>query len=383
MKRLSVLVLAAIACSGFVACARSDNSANAPSYDMVALSVDDTDAAAPSATSAGAGLTASPDGMGEDPCHPHLFSRTRQVVLNLNVLSYKLLSHVSDVLSRSKPLSIGETDTWKHDGKSGLQRQFMLTKTGADSYSFELQFAAAGSSDFVTVFSGALVHKGASAADAGVAVLQETTGTMRFDFSALASVAPEEKESGQIAYAFDRTVDPSKPGKGVKKAITVTFTNFMFSPSDPHGPRNGSYSYVGEPGNGGTLSYQDSLALLCPANPSSLDANTVTEARWYYDASDSLIHGRADAKATSGQIPAGDSYVGVACHTGPAPTQANENAYWMMKLEDAGGVTLSGSVHEQKSGSAPCDPVFGAVPSLTGSANDYSFGGALTFPNEW
>lgn len=383
MKRLSVLVLAAIACSGFVACARYDNSANAPSYDMVALSVDDTDAAAPSATSVTADLTASPELMGEDPCHPHLFSRTRQVVLNLNVLSYKLLSHVSDVLSRAKPLSIGETDTWKHDGKSGIQRQFMLTKTAADSYSFELQFAAAGSTDFVTVFSGALVHQAASAADAGVAVLQETTGTMMFDFSALSSVVPAEKESGQISYAFDRTVDPSKPGKGVKKAISVTFTNFMFSPSDPHGPRNGSYAYVGEPGNGGTLRYQDSLALLCPANPSRLDANAVTEARWYYDASDSLIHGRADAKANAGQIPAGDTFVGVACHIGPRPTPVNENAYWMMKLEDAGGATLAGSVHEQESGATPCDPVFGAVPSLTGSANDYTFGGALTFPNEW
>ena len=390
MKNSSVLFLVAAISAGSIACGGSQSNdssvaASAPSYDMVALSVDDSDAAAPTATTVTSELTTNSPDLPTDPCHPHLFSRTRQVVLNLNILSYKLLSHVADVITATASDPSGNTYTWEKVGAGGIERKFSLTKNGGGSFDFELQFAAAGSSSFVTVFSGNLVHTDASAAsDAGAATLAEDKGTMMFDYSALSSVVTSEKESGQITYDFDRVTDPSKPGKGVKKSETITFANFMFGPNDPHGARNGSYVFVGEPGLGGTLAYQDSLALLCPANPSGLDANTVTEARWYLDSSDGLIHGRADASALGGQIATGDTWLGVTCHLGPAPTPANENAYWMMKLEDATGATVQGSAHETSDSTAPaCDPVFGAVPSLTNNSTDYTFGGTLTFPNEW
>jgi len=391
MKRSSLMFLIGALCTGAVACGGGSDSADpaytaaTPTYDLVALSVDDSDAAEPSATANVTDLTlpASSD-LGTDPCHPHLFSRTRQVVLNLNILSYKLLSHVADVIANSGAQGVGTTKTWEHVGLLGLQRKFSLTKNGDGSFSFELDFAAAGSTTFVDVFSGQLTHTAASAAGVTPAVLEETQGTMAFDYTALASVVTLEKESGQISYAFDVVTDPSKPGKGVKRTETITFASFMFGPNDPHGPRDGSYVFVGERGNGGTLAYQDTLALLCPANPSGLDANTVTEARWYLDSSDGLIHGRADAKAAGGQIPAADTWLGVTCHQGPAPTPANENAYWMMKEEDASGATVQGSAYQVSDATAtPCDPLFGAVPALANDSTDYTFGGTLTFPNEW
>jgi len=396
MKNRTLPFLVVALCAAASACGGSSNNSSVdpayaaatPSYDLVALSVDDSDAAAPSATAVSSELVlagASSD-LGSDPCHPHLFSRTRQVVLNLNILSYKLLSHVADVIANSGAQAVGTTDTWSHVGAGGIERQFSLTKNGDGSFSFELQFAPAGSTSFVTVFSGSLVHTAASAATStSAAVLAETKGSMMFDYTALGSVVTSDKETGQISYEFDVVTDPTKPGRGVKRDETINFANFMFGPNDPHGARNGSYVFVGERGNGGTLAYQDSLALLCPANPSGLDANTVTEARWYLDSTDGLIHGRADAKATQGQIPSGDTWLGVTCHQGPAPTPANEDAYWMMKEEDASGATVQGSAHQVSDASAaPCDPALGAtVPALGNDSTDWTFGGPLTFPNEW
>jgi hypothetical protein len=156
---------------------------------------------------------------------------------------------------------------------------------------------------------------------------------------------------------------------------------------DPHGPRNGSYTYLGEPGLGGTLQFADSLILLCPDNPQSLVADTQTVARWYR--SSGAIHGRADALASGGQIPKSDDWVGSSCHNGvagQATTAANESGYWMFKLESAAdGSTVAGSAQESSDPAAhPCDPALGKVPALTDSSSDFDFTQkTVTFPGEW
>jgi hypothetical protein len=53
----------------------------------------------------------------------------------------------------------------------------------------------------------------------------------------------------------------------------------------------------------------------------------------------------------------------------------------MMKLEGPTGLTID--LHLAQSGTAPCDPAFGAVPNQTDSSTDYGFPATVTFPGEW
>jgi hypothetical protein len=396
-------VLAASLCLLAAACGGSDAQPQtaadpafvnaAPTYDSVALSVDDSDSAVPGASlavdpSTGA-LTAVP---ASEHCHPHLFSRTREVVLNLNALGWKHLRHVDDLIGDLPHLVTGDSHTWVNTGPDGVTRQLTITKVGTGDFTFDLDLAPPVNGTSTPVFvDGVLtgsVELIAANPTSTPAVLAERKGTIDFDFTKLQQVYPKEPESGQYSYAFDVTSDPSKPGAGKRRAIDITFTAFKLSPNDPHGPRNGVYHFLGERGVGGTLSYQDTLILLCPGDNLTQSSDTVTEARWY-KAADGSLHGRADAKAVdsagSTWIPAGDTWMGVTCHQGPAPTPANENGYWMMKLEDSTGATVRGSAFQTGDASAPaCDPVLGAtVPTLTDSSTDWVFGGTLSFPGEW
>jgi hypothetical protein len=220
-------------------------------------------------------------------------------------------------------------------------------------------------------------------------VAAEKKGTVDFDFSALHGLQPHEPATGQVSFAFDHVRDPSRPAPGRKQVIDMTFHAFKSGPNDPHGARDGSYHWVAEPRVGGSFSFQDSLALLCPSNLTGQQADTVTEARWFV-AADGSVHGRVDAKAQNAQgstwLPAGRSWVGVTCHEGASPTAANESGYWMMKLEDGTGATIQGSEAASVSASSTgsCDPLLGAtVPGLSSSSTDWTFGAPLTFPGRW
>src|SRR5205814_3327966 len=133
----------------------------------------------------------------------------------------------------------------------------------------------------------------------------ENKGSVTFDYSALASVVTTEKSTGQITDTFDNVRDPAH---GVKRAATMTLTNFHFD-DDAHGPRNGSYLWEREPGVGGKFQFTDSLVLLCPSNPGLVAADLTAVARWY-KAADGSVHGRSDAMATGGQIETDHKWVG-------------------------------------------------------------------------
>jgi hypothetical protein len=330
----------------------------------------------------GASLALAPATTDADLCHPHLFARTGEVTWRLNAIFRRHLRHVDALIAHHPDLLSGDSATWTRTGDLGEpQREFTITRSADGlTYTFELDLAPSGQTppQWVKVFSGHVT-------DASVAPVAERTGDLVFDYDALRGVVPAERLAGTIEVTFDRVKDPSKPAPGVKRVHQITFAAFSFGPSDPHGPRSGSFTHVSEPGIGGALTYQDDLVLLCPVNPSALEADTVTHARWYV-AADGAVHGRADAKATGGQIPAGDVWMGLTCHEGAVgadPTTASQTPYWMMKLEDAGGATLQG--HERPvGGGVACDPVFGAVPALADASSDYTFpAGPVGFPNGW
>lgn len=365
LSSLSALALAA-ACGG----GANPFQSNAPTYSNMALAQNDSDttppATASSPSSSTLALTAAPT-----DCHPHLFARTGEIIRDVNRHFFKHIRHVEDLIHQAHVVATGETRTWE-SVKDGIDRKLTMTATanadGSTTYSFELDVAAVASTpSFVKVMSGSITHIEGSS--------EERKGTVTFDFSALASVVTTERSTGQITDVFDNLHDPVK---GEKRTATLTLTNFHFD-DDAHGPRSGSYSFKREPGVGGKFQFTDSLVLLCPSNPSNLVADVTAVARWY-KASDGAVHGRSDAKATGGQIAAGNAWLGVTCAKGQT-TSAPAEGFWMMKLESSTGATVSAQA--DTTGSEPCDPVFGPVPSTTSNASDYDFSASVSFPNEW
>jgi hypothetical protein len=385
-------LLAAIA-AGLLACQSAGSSAStdqfraaAPTLDKLAITQNDGDV-----TEAEASLDAPPpsSALATPECHPHLFVRTHEIIGRVNRHFFKLLHHVEELIE-DHPLGDGETRTWENV-RGGLDRKFTITRTlnadGSNTFTFELDLAPAPTTSttvFVKVLSGSITHvgplpvdaDGGTTADAGADQLVEDKGTVTFDFDALASVSPRERARGQITDDFDNVKDPVN---GVKRSATITLTKFVPEEGDPHGPRTGSYSWLREPGIGGKFVFQDTVVLFCLRNPAQAQSDTNTVARWF-KATDGQVHGRSDAKASGGQLPAGDVWMGVTCAKGPG-SAAPPEGFWMMKLEDSSGNTLSAQLAQV--GTEPCDPVWGPVPSATDNKTDYDFSAPVTFPGEW
>ena len=376
LPALSLVAAALAACGGSSGDAgQADPTfvANAPTFDKVSMQLDEADAAA-----AAAPATALEQDAAIDKCHPHLFSRAHEVIVRINRHSNKLLARVKDLIADRPKTKTSATHVWEKADAAGVDQKLTLTKTQQDqTYTFQLDLRRIGSSKSTRVSSGTI----SSSSAANVATTQVT---MTLDFDALKSVVATEQALGQINFFVTITSDPSKPAPGVRKTASLALINFVPDDGDPLGPRGGNYSYVGEPGQGGVLRFADSLSLACPT---ALVADTQVVARWY-KAADGGTHGRADGIAAGGQVPAGQNWVGASCHNGQpgqATTKGSESAYWMSKLEDAGGATIDGSGSEASDGFAnPCDTAFGAMPTLAGSSKDFDFNQqAVMFPSQW
>ena len=383
------LLLSPLAAAALTACGNAagpgtataqDFRAAAPTSDKLAISQNEGDSPQGSAVS---DSSATAQALATPECHPHLFVRTHEVIGRVNRHFAKLLHHVEELIE-DNPLTDGETKTWENV-RSGVDRKFTMTRTanadGSVTYDFELDLAsvpASGSPSFVKVLWGAITHIGPAAEDkdAGAGQLVENKGMVTFDLTALASVKTSERARGQIADTFDNVHDPDK---GVKRSATIVLTNFMPEEGDGHGPRNGSYLWVREPGVGGKFQFQDTVTLFCLPNPAGVQSDLMAVSRWY-NATDGGVHGRSDAKATGGQLDAGFSWIGVTCAKGQTTSEPAEG-YWMMKLEQPDGGTAD--ARSSQVGTEPCDPVFGPVPSPTDNATDYDFSQPVTFPNEW
>jgi hypothetical protein len=374
-------VAALVACGGSLTSTDTFR-ANAPTFDKVAVSQNDSQTTPPAqfASAGGSNFLTAP---APTTCHPHLFDRAGEIIGRVNRHFFKLVGHVADVITDNPKIASEGSRIWENV-KNGIDRKFTMTALanadGSTTYDFELDVkSTTGTADFVKVMSGSMTHVGspqAHDADAGPAMLVEDKGTISFDYTALATVVTTEHARGQITDTFDNVHDPVK---GVKRSASIALTNFLPEEGDAHGPRNGSYSWEREPSIGGKFQFEDSLVLLCPTNSTNAVADLTAVARWYH-APDGGVHGRSDAKATGGQMLTGQTWLGVTCAKGQT-TSAPAEGFWMMKLEDANGATISGQA--DTIGLTPCDPAFGAVPSLSSNATDYNFAAAVTFPGEW
>ena len=363
-----------LACGGgTVDPSSADLAAAAPSYAALSLDQVTADASpapalvaeAPTALAAPAG-TVGMEGVG---CHPHLFLREREVVQRVNRHLYKVLRHVEAALARAPLPSTGGSQVWdRTDGT--LERRLTITRSGTgEVFGWVLEMGPAGRA-LARVLWGEIDRTGASGPHQG-------RGALHADFAALHAAMPAEPVSaGTLDVAFD-TQAASR-----QVAVTATGVTWELDPAlvdagtlqELSRPRSGSYVYYREPGVGGSLKVKDQMVFACPANPGWIPADAELVSQWLRQA-DGSVHGRSDARMTSGQLPAGDQVLGVTCHSGAAEGREQAEGFWLMKYEPAaspGPFAGASSLALSQSGPGACDPVFGPVPTLADRTDDFT-----------
>jgi hypothetical protein len=358
MRQIGVLavVAAMAACGG---AARDDFSKATPSFDALALDIGAADAVPENFDASASGaqsLTAAyaaPAAI-DDPCHPHLFLRAHSVVAATNGSIWRVLRPIRRIIPFSPRRRDGGTHVWERV-VDGFDYRYSIVKTADHSFTATLQVKKVADPDtsFVTVYDAAVQRDPSN---------HDGSGTAKLDLDKLASVTGDAV-SGQLTLDF--TATPAD------KKVLVTMVNLKVN-SDL--PRNGHSVFFKQTGKGGSLKFVDDLTLRCtgqtPAAPGTTPVTAV--ARWIV-ASDG-VHFRGDAGAAGGQIPANRKWEAVTCAQGHDPRET----YWMIKLEDTSSVPPGATVFARTTQStvataAACDPAFGAVPSIDGSANDYDF----------
>ena len=362
-----------------------------PTYDDSSVAMSDADRQAGRATS------------GDQGCHPHLFLRTRDAIRRYNRHIYRgLFVHLEGASARAahaRKDTAGTTYVWTETDASGalsgITRQISVTKAADASFSYKVGLstvANAGDADsgaaFTTVASGTSSVSG-----------DTSTRAFTIDFTALKTVIPAEKASGQVAYSVVRVKSAGDAGDAAaareKRTFTINTTSFLFdddaatTTSAAATARNASVTALVEPGVGGYIKLADELVLACPSNPNNTRANVTVLARWYTDAQRALIV-RADASATGGQIDALDRWRGVTCGKAAAGADVTES-YWAMKDQvitsgsTATGLLRSADDTAGNTATNACDPLFGSVMTLVDASADLNVDAppAQLFPGQF
>jgi hypothetical protein len=363
--RLSLLAvpLALAACGGN----SSEEAFRNAAPSSAALSIDVDGSATATATTASTSTAATIDATAMPmTCHPLLFARTEAVARRLNRHFRHALGRIEHVIATHPALSTDSKIVWTEQ-RGGVDVRFTMTRAG-DVFTWTLELRPAGGSDtsWVAVFSGDVDRTGATGPHQG-------KGEFTLDLDALASVTALDV-AGKLQATFDLSA--------AKRLVAITAGGVRWDP-DPDGdlariaPLDATYTYLREPGVGGSLVLKDAMILFCPGNPTLAPADAELVSRWYRTSSGE-IHGRSDARATGGQIPAGEAWMGVTCHVRPAdPATTRSEFFWMVKDEAAGGATIDS--WQVSAGSGACDAAFGAVPSASDAATDFDFA-AVTVP---
>jgi hypothetical protein len=362
MKKILPLSAAALAlaCGGGSAQQSAFDRAT-PTFESVALEVTDSDAVSSNfegttgaSDSLDAESNAAADASVGDPCHPHLFLRTHEIVDAHNRGLWRILGPIRRLIPFEPRHRDGSTHVWERI-VNGFDYKYTVTKTDDHSFSAMLQVKKEGDPDsaFVTVYQAGIDRDPSNHDGSGSAIL---------DLDKLAGVTGESV-SGQLTLTFTVT--------STEKKVIFTMTNFKASSAAI--ARNGHFVFDKQQGKGGSLKFIQDMVLRCTDGTTTttppVGTTPVTAvARWIV-VSDG-IHFRGDAGATGGQVPAGDKWEGVTCAQGRNPRET----YWLMKLEDATGKTLSGhSAQNTEATAAACDSAFGPVPLIDSAANDYDF----------
>jgi hypothetical protein len=311
-------------------------------------------------------------------CPPGAFDDTEGVVKLIDKTINTELSHVHREIKRVQ-LNPGESRIVDSTTSTGLlvRKQLARSADGA-TYTFELDLAHSDPSPvYTTITTGSITDNGTDSA--GVHTVTKQVAT---DYDALKSFIPTTRATGDFDATTVHTKDPSKPAPGVRDDLSVNFTDITVSKHDPHGPRSGAYTHVGEINIGGSLDFSASEPVPCPGTPTG--PATIAVQRRHIDDGTAERDYRRDALVTGGTLAAGDTLVSFACGDKPKKGVGGlPTGYTLVKTEDGSGNTVSGRETFRNETSPNCDADFGALPSLTNNATDYVFVHPVPFPGEW
>ena len=329
--RKTVMVSAALLAAACGGSAQQDGFERAtPAFDAVALEITSSDSASSNFENESEpddDASEVADASVGDPCHPHLFLRTHEVVELTNRGLGRVLGPIHRLLPFGPRHRDGSIHVWERV-VNGFDYKYTVLKTGDHSFTATLQVKKEGypDSSFVTVYSAETDRDPAN---------HDGSGTATLDLDKLASLTGDAV-SGQLSLAFTVT--------SAEKKVIFTMTNFK--PRSTATARNGHFVFDKQTGKGGSLKSTEDMTLRCTgATPVAAGTTPVTAvARWAV-ASDG-VHFRGDAGATGGQVPAGEKWEGVTCAQGRDPRET----YWLMKLEDATGTTINIMISPSKAG---------------------------------
>jgi hypothetical protein len=349
-----------------------------PSYASLSLDQTAADTAAPTAllVAPNAALVAEPGSaqvQGFGGCHPHLFMREREVVERVNRHIYKVLKNIEKLIARTPLTETDSSKTWtKVEG--GAEISFTIKLVSPNVYSWTFAAGPAGTTN--VVMTGVIDRNGATGKHQG-------KGSMAIDFAVLNAAFPNERVAqGTLEVQFDVSATARKitvVAEGIAWEMDPRHFDSSVVPAALSAPRSGAYVFFREPGKGGSLKIQDQMVFACGMdrmieNATLVPADARMVSRWY-KAADGTVHGRSDGSIKGGNLVAPvNQIVGVTCHNASAEQHMPTEGYWLMKAEDAAGATLVGfsAGSMMDTAATPCDPIFGAVPTLVDSANDFT-----------
>jgi hypothetical protein len=355
-----------------------------PSFSHLAIDQTAADTAAPTAPALSALVvdTASAQMMGPGGgCHPHLFIREREVVERVNRHVYKVLGKIEKLIAGAALTTTADTKTWTTT-ENGVTSEFTIKLVSPNVYDWK--FAAGPEAPAGTTAPLALPIVMSGEIDRNKAVGDhDGTGALHIDFANFHAAFPKEKVA-------QGTLDLQFSVSAASRTIAVKATGIVWEldagkfdggmiPSGLTQPRSGEYVYFREPGKGGSLKIQDQMVFVCGmdpkvTNPNLVPADSQLVSRWY-KGTDGTVHGRSDGLITGGQLVAPvDRIVGVTCHSAAAEQAMHAEAFWLMKAEKTDGSTLVGfsSTSVSDPTGTPCDTIFGKVPDLVDSTNDFT-----------
>src|SRR5262249_50750346 len=150
-----------------------------------------------------------------------------------------------------------------------------------------------------------------------------------------------------------KVTDPLNPVSGNQNTLNVTFAGISVKTDDPHGPRTGSYTHVGEPTIGGSLDFSASVPDPCPGTP--MPPIQITVQRKPVDAATGGRPSLRAALVTGGSLSAGQQAIKFVCGdrmrtaTG---TTVTTSQYSLLKIENADGTSESYKI-KMKNETAP------------------------------
>jgi hypothetical protein len=324
----------------------------------------------PAVAAAPAGATTS--------CSPGSFDDTEKVVKVVDKTVAFEVKKLEKVIN-AKTLNPGDSVSRTFALPRGvLLRTTVSRSADGHTYSVEEDLAKAGASPtFVELGTASRTNLGT------VNGVHTSNKHIFFDFDVWAAFLPSPF-TGHFDATIVTVTDPTKPAPGTQATETVTFAGISVTHDDPHGPRTGSYTHVGETGLGGDLDFHASIPVPCPGT--TMGPVEITVQRQHLDDATGEHTFRRDAMVTGGNLTAGQQSIKFVCGT---ETQTSTGAtvvsssYTLHKIENADGTTQSFTVKFQNETAPNCNPAFGALVSPNDNSTDWTFPHPLTFPGEW